>query len=393
METGSLQSFYEFENEGFFSAGQGHMVRFALTTMSGGAVAAVRTDFFFQGKEVSELDDPRRHFTLAAEDIALLNPNSRTCPIFRTKPDAEITKAIYRRVPVLIIDGPPEQNPWGLTFLSMFHMSNDSGLFRTREQLEAEGWKLKGNVFCKGAQRYLPFYEAKMVHQYDHRHGDFADIGRGQRTHVLPAVAIERLSLADYVTLPFYWVPESDVAKRLKVGGGRGWFVVWRDVTDARASARTLIASVVPRAGVVGDLPMMLSNRDELPLLFASLNSFIVDYVARQKVSGLHLKFYTMRQLPTLRSGRMASLCDWCEHEGGLRGWILARALELTFTAWDMEPFGMDCGWSGAPFRWDEERRFLLRCELDAAFLHLYMPATAGGRWRPARRRRWRRAR
>src|SRR5690606_31754447 len=98
-----------------------------------------------------------------------LNPNTRTCPIFRSKRDAEITKAIYRRVPVLIKEGPPEENPWGIRFTTMFHMSNDSHLFRTREELEAEGWQLEGNVFVRGDERYLPLYEAKMLHQFDHR--------------------------------------------------------------------------------------------------------------------------------------------------------------------------------------------------------------------------------
>ena len=51
---------------------------------------------------------------------------------------------------------------------------------------------------------------------------------------------------------------------------------------------------------------------------------------------------------------------------------IFPRALELTYTAWDLEPFAKDCGYDGSPFRWDEERRFLLRCELDAAYFHLY---------------------
>ena len=41
---------------------------------------------------------------------------------------------------------------------------------------------------------------------------------------------------------------------------------------------------------------------------------------------------------------------------------------------------------SGPPFRRDEERRFLLRCELDAAFFHLYLPTEADGAWKPARR-------
>ena len=31
-----------------------------------------------------------------------------------------------------------------------------------------------------------------------------------------------------------------------------------------------------------------------------------------------------------------------------------------------------DLGYEGAPFLWDDERRFLLRCELDAAFFHMY---------------------
>ncbi len=31
-----------------------------------------------------------------------------------------------------------------------------------------------------------------------------------------------------------------------------------------------------------------------------------------------------------------------------------------------------DCGHDGPPFRWDAARRFLLRCELIAAFFHLY---------------------
>jgi hypothetical protein len=43
-----------------------------------------------------------------------------------------------------------------------------------------------------------------------------------------------------------------------------------------------------------------------------------------------------------------------------------------TYTAWDLEPFARDCGYDAPPFRWDEQRRSLLRAELDAAFFHLY---------------------
>ena len=51
----------------------------------------------------------------------------------------------------------------------MFHMSNDSDLFRTRTELEADGWELQGNHFVRGDDRYLPLYEAKMIHHFDHR--------------------------------------------------------------------------------------------------------------------------------------------------------------------------------------------------------------------------------
>jgi len=53
----------------------------------------------------------------------------------------------------------------------------------------------------------------------------------------------------------------------------------------------------------------------------------------------------------------------------------------LTYTAWDLEPFAQDCDWSAPPFRWDEGRRFLIRCELDAAFFHLYLPSDKSGNW------------
>jgi len=62
---------------------------------------------------------------------------------------------------------------------------------------------------------------------------------------------------------------------------------------------------------------------------------------------------------------------------GSLNEWLTRRVLELAYTAWDLERFAMDCDYDGPPFRWDEERRFLLRCELDAAYFHLYLGSPA----------------
>ena len=137
-------------------------LKFCLITMAGcGRPIKSGGNFVFFASRVDHLREEERRIRLSAEDIALLNPNTRTCPIFRTRRAAEITKAIYRRVPVLIKDGPPEENPWGIQFAAMFHMSNDSQLFRTREELESAGPD-DGNF--PERDLYTPFYEAKMVH-------------------------------------------------------------------------------------------------------------------------------------------------------------------------------------------------------------------------------------
>ena len=105
---------------------------------------------------------------------------------------------------------------------------------------------------------------------------------------------------------------------------------------------------------------------------------------ARQKLGGIHLSFFILNQLPVFRPVTYDQLCPWSGNGKTLRDWLWRRVLELTYSAWDLEPFAQDCGWSGPPFRWDEERRFLLRCELDAAFFHLYLQAEANGDWRCA---------
>ena len=67
-----------------------------------------------------------------------------------------------------------------------------------------------------------------------------------------------------------------------------------------------------------------------------------------------------------------------------LTAWILPRSLELSYTSHDLDPLVRDCGDDGPPFLWDDDRRFEIRCELDAAFFHLYLPADNDGHWRPA---------
>ena len=145
----------------------------------------------------------------------------------------------------------------------------------------------------------------------------------------------------------------------------------WRDITDARSSVRTTIASVIPRVGT-GDTFLLAFSPEPYTYCLPSMwSSFAFDYIARQNVGGTHLNYHVFKQLPNLTPKDMMSPAGWRAEESVI-SWLTPRVLELTYTAWDLEAFGQDCGWQGPPFRWDEARRFLLRCELDAAFFHLY---------------------
>ena len=105
----------------------------------------------------------------------------------------------------------------------------------------------------------------------------------------------------------------------------------------------------------------------------ANANSFAFDFCARQKISGSNVNIWIFKQLPVLPPATYAEPCAWAgQPTTPLRDWLLPRVLELTYTAWDLEPFARDSGWTGPPFVWDEARRFQLRCELDAAYFHLY---------------------
>ena len=148
VQRGNLASLYDFENAKPLFEGVHRSFKFCLLTLTGRDERAAQAKFAFFAHDPSDLLKGEARFEITPEEIQLLNPNTGTCPIFRTRRDAEITLGIYRRVPVLINENDPiNGNPWGIKFMTMFHMSNDSHLFHTRDELEADGWTLNGNVF------------------------------------------------------------------------------------------------------------------------------------------------------------------------------------------------------------------------------------------------------
>ena len=349
----ALASLHDFENRSkIFDIDS--RLKFSLLTLTGDTRLSKEAQLLFFAQEVADIDDINRRFSLSTEDFMLLNPNTRTCPIFRNHKDAEITKSIYYKIPVLIREPDSSFNLWNVRFQLMFMMNTDSKLFRTRATLESESWTLRGNIFERDNHRYLPLYEGKMVHHYDHRWATFQDLD-------IYDVSDHQKADPCFVVHPRYWLPEGEVISRCY--SQTNWHLAWRDIARA-TDERTLISTCVTPTGIVNNLPLLHVQR--APGVRASLigivSSFICDYVARQKTGGTNLNFYIMKQLAVP------------DHESFSHAipFIVSRILELTYTAWDLIGFAEDLGYHGPPFRWDDERRALMRAELDALMFHLY---------------------
>ncbi len=390
VTTGSLISLYDFENRLNIFDGIGHgRFKFCLITITRTDQKSRGTvDFVFFALTVDDLKSESKRFTLTADEINLLNPNTHTAALFRSHRDAEVTKAIYQRIPVLILEEEDRtviENPWSITFLRMFDMSNDSRLFRTAKELRQAGFRQKGNHFLKDLKsikvkhwrkvrfsysrlqkisrpRYVPLYEAKMMYFFDHRYGDYNDQPAESESTSLPEVPISRLQDPDYVIQARYWVDRREVERRVD-RYTRDWLLGFRDIARS-TDERTLISSALPFAAVGHKAPLLYSSLNiNLSSFLANLNAFILDYVTRQKMGGTSMGYFIVKQLPFIP--------PHC-YPPSLLNFIAPRVLELTYTAWDLQAFAQDVGYQGAPFMWDDDRRFVMRAELDALYFHLY---------------------
>ncbi|MCR6704484.1 MAG: N-6 DNA methylase [Cellulomonas sp.] len=374
VATTRLAAFYDFENEAKIFPGVHNQFRFAATTITGGRPASeVRLAFYTRYVR----DTAARRFQLNSDEVLLLNPNTGTLPIFRTRRDAEITLGIYRRHSVLVNDA-TGANPWGLRFVRMLDMANDSGLFRTADQLETDGAVSDGWAYVRGAHRWLPLYEAKMLSHYDHRYATYRDATEAQLNKgTLPRLTDAQHGEPSTEPLARYWVAEPEVERSVADRWDRGWFLGWRDV--ARSSdARTMVPAVGPRTAMAGGFPLwFLEEPGNGAGLQCAMSSFVFDYVTRQKNSGTHLNLSVSKQLaaPTPASFDMPLLGV---SGVGLGDWVRPRVLELTYTSHRIAPYAVDVlglqpgADPGQPFRWLPERREQLRVELDAAMFHLY---------------------
>ncbi|MDR0959642.1 MAG: N-6 DNA methylase [Propionibacteriaceae bacterium] len=361
-----IHSLYDFENAAPIFDGVHRSFKFCLLTTSGLARPIDNPTFAFF------LHDPRdiesSTFTMTPEEITLVNPNTGTLPIFRTRRDAEITLGIYRRVPVLIKEGDSDGNPWGIRFMQgLFNMTSDSHLFHTREELEDEGWVLNGNVFERPLppvsadaerverererefgpelERMMPLYEAKMIHLYDTRWATYEPDGATR-------LMIDEEKYARKPPMPRYWVPEDEIDKKLQGKWDKNWFLGWRDICRA-TDERTCISAMLPRVAVGNKLPLALADQhhDVAAALQSIMASFAFDFVARQKLGSTTMNFFILQQLAAPHPGFNI---DGLLLDRPLYSWIGTRVDRLN--AWTTTA----------------ETRDHLRAELDALMFHVY---------------------
>ena len=239
-----------------------------------------------------------------------MNPNTGTAPVFRTRRDAEITRRIYERHPVLVDrSGGEERRAWPVRYIRMFDMTNDSHLFRTAAQLDAEGFyrpQENPNHRRKGEELYLPLYEGKMVQAFDHRAASVVVNPANLNRPAQPRDATQaEYANPEWLPSPQFWVGEEvcDWPQGLE------WAIAVKHVT-AVTNVRTMIATLVPRAGFGNSIPIFLPDDEQgneiskdgrwMHLLLANLNSFPFDFVTRQKVQGQNLNLFLLEQLPVI---------------------------------------------------------------------------------------------
>lgn len=172
----------------------------------------------------------------------------------------------------------------------------------------------------------------------------------------------------------------SNKAPLLSIDGG-DWLQAFRGITNA-TNERTLVADNLPRSGVGNSAPVIDYQHGKAvasALVLANMNSLPLDWAARLSVGGANMNFFIVKQLPVLPPE--AYLERPSPRLGAYVELVVPRVLELTYTAHDLEGFARDLGYQGPPFRSDDDRRHILRSELDAVYAHMYRLSRSDLEW------------
>lgn len=373
---GHLKALYDFENKKVFFPDVHASFKFCIMVASPTRKFDAATCAFYL-HSIAERNNPEQAFPITASDFARVNPNTGTAPIFRTRRDMALTTAIYERCPVLVDkSGDEAVTAWPVKYATMFHMANDSHLFRTRAELaeKESAWHVGGNRWQSAEGEWVPLYQGRMIQQFNHRAaGVIYDPTRVTNAYTSARSTNKELSDPSYFPDSEYFISSDETL----IDAAHKNVIAYRRIARSNDN-RTVIASMVRDYGYSDSVflvtPADKNIKSTSYELLSNFNSLIFDYVARQKLGGTNLSWFFMEQLPVIPPA------DYARSFGPKTAADIVKAavLELTYTAHDMAPFARDMGHVDAtgevlpPFIWDEDRRLHLRAKLDALYFILY---------------------
>jgi len=318
--------------------------RFSLITLAANAPV---TRFMFDAQSPKEINGERSYLQTTADVLRLCPDNSFRVPMFPGPSDARIISTAYSDS-TLIGNLPETEIASGLMF----------NFGKTEKELKISA------AFAGDRSDLVCVLEGENIHQFDHRFGTLN--GSYEVVNALDTTKHNPTLVASTST----YLPRAFVSARIKqmFDANPSWFVALR--RQARSNDSYIsIAAFVPAVAVEGSLTVFSGRIRTLIRLGALLNSYLLNFLLARRQSGPNVNKGMYGLLPLrLDSGGIWASAPMVD----LDLFVQQRAIELSYTAWDLEHFARDVGYDGPPFRWDENRRFHLRCEIDAAFFHLY---------------------
>ena len=356
VDNHQLVSLFDFENKKRFFPDIHGSFRFSLLTLGGKKLNIENMDFGFFLHNIEDFFNENRKFNLKIADFEVLNPNTKTCPVFKVKKDFKITMHAYKIFPILL-DKNKNKNIWNVEMRQgLIHLTEDSkkNILKSLNDIEIN------------FEDFFLLYEGRMINIYDHRAAsiDFREKA-AKRTAITKKTTPEQHKNIKYTVIPRYYIHKDIIENRKPKGYLYNWILAFRDVT-ATTNERTMIACILPNLAVSYSLRAVFITKfppKYIALLLANLNSLCYDYLVRQKTTGTHLSNFIFYQVPIIPSEY---------YKQDLIDLIIPRVIQLSFTSYDLKKFAEDCGYNGTPYKWDIEERNSLRAELDALYAHLY---------------------
>jgi hypothetical protein len=335
--------------------------KFALITLGADASDGLRVKCWMRvARDVDDTSRPAA--SLMREHLAELSGASLALPHFTNQRDLDLLGRVIRQFGRL-----EEENLWEADYV-LLGDTKDKGFLKVRRRCD----KPDESEPRPESSEWAPLYEGKMVHVFDHRAASVIwNPANPKRKAQEVTHTDEEKSSVDFSASPLWEVPRDFLALRDPHMVRRGWDLCLCDVTSAM-NERTALACVIPASFATHNLPLVRIGRGDpraSAVFLGCLGSFALDYLARLRVAGNHLTEEIFWGLPVPSFEHLATTAELVD--GGM-DWVIRHVLELSYSAWDLQPFAKSLGFEGPPFPWDQERRLRLKAELDSFFLLAY---------------------